>query len=414
MKGPFGAPVADVLIGDAFLTKLNPQGTALVFSTFLGGAGDDAGTAVRLDALGNIYVAGFTDSNDFPTTSDALQRTFGGGGQQNQNQDYGDGFVALFDATGAKLTYSTFFGGAADDEVMAMVIDSAGNAIVGGSTVSRNLTTKSAFQPAYGGFSSLGRVHGDGFVAKVSGFPTQPPVVVGPTVAGITNAASYAAGTVSPGMIFTIFGKGVGPDAATGASLAANGTLSTLVAETQILFDEVAAPLVNVFASQSSGIVPYAVAGKTTSQVVAVYKGQRSAPLTVQVADSVPGLFSQNFSGTGQGAIYNQDGTVNSAANPARRGDIVVLYGTGEGQTVPPGSDGLIATAVYPKPVLATTATIGSQSADVVYAGAVPFVVAGEFQINLRVPANITPGNQPVVVLFGQFRSQANLTVSVQ
>ena len=132
MKGPFGAPVADVLIGDAFLTKLNPQGTALVFSTFLGGAGDDAGTAVRLDALGNIYVAGFTDSNDFPTTSDALQRTFGGGGQQNQNQDYGDGFVALFDATGAKLTYSTFFGGAADDEVMAMVIDSAGNAILGG------------------------------------------------------------------------------------------------------------------------------------------------------------------------------------------------------------------------------------------------------------------------------------------
>jgi hypothetical protein len=56
--------------------------------------------------------------------------------------------------------------------------------------------------------------------------------------------------------------------------------------------------------SQSSGIVPYSVAGKSTSQVVAVYKGQRSAPFTVQVADSVPGLFSQNFSGTGPGAEY--------------------------------------------------------------------------------------------------------------
>jgi uncharacterized protein (TIGR03437 family) len=414
MKGPFSAPVADVLIGDAFLAKLNPQGTGLVFSTFLGGTGDDAGTAVRLDALGNIYVAGFTNSNDFPTTTDAVQRAFGGRGQQNQNQDYGDGFVAQFDATGAKLTYSTFFGGGADDEVMAMAIDSAGNAFIGGSTVSRNLTTKSAFQAAYGGSNFASRVQGDGFLAKISGFPTPPPVVAGPNVAGITNAASFSVGTVSPGMIFTMFGTGVGPESATGASLAANGTLSTLVAETQILFDGAAAPLVNVFASQSSGIVPYSVVGKATTQVVAVYKGQRSAPFTVQVADSVPGLFSLNFSGTGPGAIYNQDGTVNSATNPARRGDVVVLYGTGEGQTVPPGSDGLIATAVYPKPALTTTATIGGQPADVVYAGAVPFVVAGEFQINLRVPANITPGSQFVVVLFGQFRSQANLTVSVQ
>ncbi len=414
MRGPFGAPIADVLIGDAFLAKLNPQGTNLVFSTFLGGVGDDAGTAVRLDALGNVYVAGFTDSNDFPTTTDGLQRTFGGRGQQNENQDYGDGFLVMFDAAGTKLTYSTFFGGSFDDEVMAMALDAAGNVYLGGSTVSRNLTTKNAFQPAYGGFNSISRVHGDGFLTMISGFPTPPPVVTGPSVAGITNAASFIPGAVSPGMIFTLFGKGVGPDVITGAALAANGTLSTLVADTQILFDGAPAPLVNIFATQSSGIVPYSVAGKTSTQVVVVYKGQRSAAFPVQVVDSVPGLFSVNFSGSGPGAIYNQDGTVNSAANPAKRGDVVVLYGTGEGQTVPPGSDGLIATAVYPKPALTATATVGSQPADIVYAGAVPFVVAGEFQINLRLPTNIGSGNQPVVVSFGQFKSQANLTVSVQ
>jgi uncharacterized protein (TIGR03437 family) len=81
---------------------------------------------------------------------------------------------------------------------------------------------------------------------------------------------------------------------------------------------------------------------------------------------------------------------------------------------VPLGSDGLIATAIYPKPALTPTATVGGQPADIVYAGAVPFVVAGEFQVNLRVPTNITAGNQPVVVSFGQFKSQVNLTVSVQ
>jgi uncharacterized protein (TIGR03437 family) len=414
MKGPFNAPEADVLIGDAFLSKLNPQGSALVFSTFLGGTGDDAGAAVRLDALGNIFVAGFTDSNDFPITTDALQRTFGGRGQQNQNQDYGDGFIAQFDSLGTKLTYSTFFGGAADDEVIAMVLDSAGNAFVAGSTVSRNLPTVTAFQPSYGGASTIGRVHGDAFLAKISGFPTAPPPPVGPVVAGITNAASFAAGTVSPGMIFTLFGTGVGPQAATGAALDANGLLASLVAETQILFDGAPAPLVNVFGTQTSGIVPYSVKGKTSSQVVAVYKGLRSAPFTVQVADAAPGLFSQNFSGAGAGAIYNQDGTVNSPANPARRGDVIVLYGTGEGETVPPGSDGRIATTVFPKPALTASVTIGGRPAAVQYAGAVPFVVAGEFQVNATVPTDISPGSQSVIVSFGKFQSQATITVSVQ
>ncbi|MEO8371128.1 MAG: SBBP repeat-containing protein, partial [Candidatus Solibacter sp.] len=232
MRGPSSAPVADVLIGDAFLAKLNPTGTGLAFSTHLGGTGDDAGTAVRLDALGNVYVAGFTDSNDFPTTADGLQRAFGGRGQQNQNQNYGDGFLVMFDAAGAKLTYSTFFGGLFDDEVMAMALDATGNVYLGGSTVSRNLNTKSAFQPAYGGFNNVSRVHGDGFLTVISGFPTPPPVVTGPSVAGITNAASFGAGVVSPGMIFTLFGKGVGPDAVAGAALAPNGTLATLIAET--------------------------------------------------------------------------------------------------------------------------------------------------------------------------------------
>jgi uncharacterized protein (TIGR03437 family) len=215
-------------------------------------------------------------------------------------------------------------------------------------------------------------------------------------------------------MIFVVYGSNIGPTTLAGAALTAAGFLSTNISNTQILFDGVAAPIVYVSAVQSSGIVPYEVAGKASVQVTVMSQSQVSAPLTVPVRAAVPGLFSANFSGSGQGAIYNQDNTPNTAANPARRGDIVVLFGTGEGQTQPAGVTGQIATTVFPKPILVPTVSIGGQNAEVLYYGAVPLVVAGEFQINARVPTTVLPGNQPVVVSFGTNPTQVNLTVAVQ
>jgi len=375
--------------------------------------------ALALDASGNIYVAGLTNSPNFPVTSSAVQSTFGGGGKQNLHQNFGDAFLAELDPNAASLLFSTFLGGSADDVAAGIALDKNGNVFLTGNTVSSDFPTlKTAFQPAFGGIGTVVRFQGDAFLAEISGLNTTvtppPPPPPSITLTGFQNAASYATGTASPGMIFVAYGSNIGPATLTGPTVS-GGLLSNNVAGAQLLFDGVAAPIVYVSATQSSGIVPYEVAGKSTTQVVAVFNGQRSAPLTVNVVSAVPGLFSADFKGSGQGAIYNQDGTPNSASNPANRGDIVVLYGTGEGQTAPPGTDGMIASGVYPKPVLPVSVTIGSQPTDPpLYAGAVPFVVAGEIQVNVRVPTNIGPGNQPVVLTIGTASSQANLTVALK
>jgi uncharacterized protein (TIGR03437 family) len=384
-----------------------------VFSTYLGGTGDDAAFRIALDAGGNIYIAGFTDSPDFPTTRDAVQARFGGGGMQNEHQDFGDAFLVKLDPTGSNLLFGTFLGGSADDAAVGMALDRSGNAFLVGNTVSSNFpTTAAPLQKTYGGGNmNGGRAQGDAFLAEISGLGSS---ATGPVLTGLQNAASYANNVVSPGMIFVVYGSNIGPTTLAGAALTAAGFLSTNISNTQILFDGVAAPIVYVSAVQSSGIVPYEVAGKASVQVTVMSQSQVSAPLTVPVRAAVPGLFSANFSGSGQGAIYNQDNTPNTAANPARRGDIVVLFGTGEGQTQPAGVTGQIATTVFPKPILVPTVSIGGQNAEVLYYGAVPLVVAGEFQINARVPTTVLPGNQPVVVSFGTNPTQVNLTVAVQ
>ncbi len=413
-RGPGGAPVADQLIGDVFVSKLDPAGSRLVFSTYLGGSGDDAAMSIRLDPDGNIVIAGMTDSQDFPVSTDATQGRNAGGGQLNQNQNFGDAFLAQLDPQATKVQFGTYLGGSFDDVAAAMTIDRSGNAYLTGITASRNFPLRGeALQSSYGGTTGNGRYRGDAFFAKFSGLRAGGGSA--PALTALQNAASYGAGTVSPGMVFVVYGNSIGPANLAGVGLDSNGKLSTAASDTQLLFDGVPAPLVYVSAGQSSGIVPYEVNGKTATQVVAVYQGLRSVPLTVSVATTAPGLFSADFSGTGQGAIYNQDGVVNSSARPARRGDIVVLYGTGEGETDPQGINGLIAAVTFPKPRLPVSVSIGGQPAsEVLYAGAVPGVVAGVFQINVRVPENIGAGTQPVVVRIGANQSQANLRVALQ
>ncbi len=130
---------------DTFVTKLNSEGTALVYSTYLGGSNVDGLSSIMIavDSGGNAYVAGDTWSNDFPTTSGALQTTFAGG----QN----DGFVTKLNSTGSALVYSTYLGGSSDDETLAIAIDSGGNAYVTGWTNSTNFPTMNPFQATFGG-----------------------------------------------------------------------------------------------------------------------------------------------------------------------------------------------------------------------------------------------------------------------
>jgi hypothetical protein len=127
---------------DAFVTKLNSSGTALIYSTYLGGSLDEGGLGIAVDGAGRAVVTGYTRSPDFPTTSNAAQPIIGG--------DY-DAFVTKLNGSGTALVYSTFLGGTAFDVGTSVAIDRSGNAYVTGTTVSPDFPTSNAFQPLPGG-----------------------------------------------------------------------------------------------------------------------------------------------------------------------------------------------------------------------------------------------------------------------
>jgi hypothetical protein len=126
---------------DAFVTELNSASSALLYSTYLGGTDFDEGTAIALDATGNAYVTGLTGSNDFPTTPGAFQTTHGGG------VGNGDAFVAKIDRSGATLVYSTYLGGTGDERAVAIAVDQSGSAYVTGTNLNAGFPQKNAMQP---------------------------------------------------------------------------------------------------------------------------------------------------------------------------------------------------------------------------------------------------------------------------
>jgi hypothetical protein len=129
---------------DAFVAKLNAAGSALLYSTYLGGFGNqERGFGIAVDISGNAYVTGGTDSNNFPTTMNAVQRFYGGGTS--------DVFVAKFNAAGSALLYSTYLGGSAGDIGFGIAVDSSGSAYITGRTDSTDFPTASPVQPANGG-----------------------------------------------------------------------------------------------------------------------------------------------------------------------------------------------------------------------------------------------------------------------
>jgi len=131
---------------DAFVTKLASTGTSLVYSTYLGGSSGNLAAGIALDSSNNAYVAGITVSSDFPTTTLVVQPSFGGGSE--------DGFVTEVKADGSAWVYSTYLGGSGADDALGIAVDAAGEAYVTGDTNSSNFPTVNAAQKALGGNSA--------------------------------------------------------------------------------------------------------------------------------------------------------------------------------------------------------------------------------------------------------------------
>jgi uncharacterized protein (TIGR03437 family) len=378
----YGGDSGGFLGGDVFVSKIGPAGTSLVYSTYLGGSRDEFAFGVAVDSSGNAYVAGGTDSINFPVTEDAFQA---GLGLRSGGLTGSAAFLTKLNSAGTALGYSTFFGGNSGDAAAGIALDASGNAYLTGGAQALN------FPRTLGTYEPFDRTaFGTAFVAKFDLSANSSM-----SLSTVVNAASYVPGiqgVVSPGQIAVLFGNGIGPAALATLRLNSNGLVDTSLAGVRVLFDGIPAPIVYVSARQTAVVVPYAVADRPRTTVQVEYQGQKSNPLVLWVASALPGIFTIDASGRGQGAVLNQDLSVNSASNPADRGSVVVLFATGEGQTIPPGVDGKVTSDPLPKPLLAISAEIDNLPAEVLYAGGAPGLVAGVLQVNVRIPAGVSSG----------------------
>ena len=230
------------------------------------------------------------------------------------------------------------------------------------------------------------------------------PVVTAPVPLSVVNAASLSAGPVSPGEVVTIFGSGMGPQTGESAVNDPNSLLATQLAGVQVLFDGVPAPLFYVQANQVNVQVPYAVSGQAATLIAVLYQGAPVNTTSVAVGPSAPGVFP---------TAINQDGTYNSASNPAHTGMYLTVYATGQGLASGANITGQPGAAPYPQAALPVTVTVSGVTAQVAWSGSAPGLV-GLLQVNLVVPGPYLPsGVVPLQLTVGAAQSAA-MTVWVQ
>ncbi len=231
---------------------------------------------------------------------------------------------------------------------------------------------------------------------------------------GLVHAANYRSGVVVPGLVGLVYGSNFGPGTLAVNSAGPDGTFPTQAGGTRVLFDNIPAPMIYSVNGQASFVVPFATQQRVVTSVQVEQQGVRSAPVRVRVAPNYPVLLTANSSGSGQVAALNQNGTVNSAAQPESRNNIVVLFGTGGGQTTPPGRDGRLAAAPFGVFANPMRVEIDGKSAEVLYAGPAPGLIEGVFQLNVRIPADARSGPAPIVIRQGNAGSERGHTIAVR
>ncbi|MBI3207273.1 MAG: endo-1,4-beta-xylanase, partial [Candidatus Solibacter usitatus] len=221
-----------------------------------------------------------------------------------------------------------------------------------------------------------------------------PPAL---SAAGLRNAASLTPGDVAPGEIVELIGANYGAAAQTNSELDADGKVPSQWAATRLLFDGVPAPILETRVQRTKAVVPFALAGKTSTRMEYEYRGIRSTPVTIGVTAAAPGLYTV------------------TAENPARRGEDVLLFATGVGELTPPVPDGtIVAEEAPPTLVLPARVTIGGVDCPIVSAAAVPGQVAGYVGIRVTIPQDVPSGAQPVVLRIGDVATTNDVTILVQ
>jgi uncharacterized protein (TIGR03437 family) len=241
------------------------------------------------------------------------------------------------------------------------------------------------------------------------GFTLDAEHRISPTFAAnnIVNAASYAGGTAAPGAIMSLFGLGLGSNWAQ-----ASGTVPTTLASTKISVSGVSGnvPLFYASPSQVNFQMPFEASGAAT--LTLVREDGVSTSVSVPIAEAQPGLFSADSSGAGPAAAQRADYSTLSSANPAARGEEIVLYATGLGRVTPAALTGQGA-AGQTATTNAVTVTIGGSKVTPDYAGLTPGFV-GLYQVNFRIPADLSLTGDVAVKVTSASVDSNTVTVSVK
>jgi uncharacterized protein (TIGR03437 family) len=330
---PFEKPPAD-----AFVAKLNPTGSAVVWASFLGGKEEDDGQSLAVDPVGNVWVSGVTRSPDFPA------------GPGNVS---GSDFLAEFNADGTALPYGSVFPS---------------------QTVAQSIS-----------LDSSGVLHAAGATGIVSTFtPSQTNSL---RIYGIGNAAGgELAGRIASGELISIYGLHLGPATPVSAAFDETGFLPTTLSGVQVTIGGVPVPLLYVSDTQINAVTPMQLTGPADAQLQITVNGV-ALPAFRTAVDAVDPQIFRNADGSA--AAINQDGTVNSQSHPAKSGTYVSIWATGTGAFA--GMDGQRAESAQ---YTCSCSILDDRNMPyaVSYSGTSPGLVNGVTQVNFQVPQSTSPG----------------------
>ncbi len=414
-------------IQSGFLAKFAPGGKQLDWATYIPLTQTDGESEytisigpVAIDAQGNVVFGGGASAGLY-VTDGALQSSYPSAGSA---ADYGASFVAKVNASASSYVFSTYFGeGIFESPGGALALDSQGDIwLTGGSAPSvlpfpssvPQLGSTFVAELSADGSSVIDAITapagaaGQAIVLTPSGspaalgsagsllldLPAQPASLV-----GIANSAGIQVSSgVAPYELVSLYGVGLGPANALSGQIV-NGALATSLGGVQVLFDNVAAPLLYVGPNQINAIVPSGAAEQNTlSLQIVTPNGTLTGP-SLSVVASEPEVFQNAppMPAGGSAVALNQDGSQNSASNPAAGGSIVTVWATGAGLDNFSGQqDGIIAagpfTPLLPVSVVSPQYTDGSgtDSLEVLYAGSAPDMVTGVIQVNFQLPPDVS------------------------
>jgi uncharacterized protein (TIGR03437 family) len=402
-----------------FIAKVNASGTGMVYVTYLG-AGDaqpgigtvatDSVSAISADAAGNAYITGSTADPNFPATPGAFQ-TMLANPATPPFEGPPDAFVAKLNSSGSAMVWATFLGGSGADQANTIAVDPGGDVWVSGTTQSTDFPVSGGFpnggeflvefNPAgssilYGArfpadtvaaalaIDSKSVVHAAGPTGLVS--TITPELFPAPRLFGLANAAGgNLAGRVAPGELISIYGLNLGAATPVSASFNSAGFLPTTLGGLQVNIDGILAPMLYVSDTQINAVAPFELEF-ANSPVLLTITGVPVGAFRMIIDQQIPEVF---HNANGYAAAINQDGTVNSAANPAKAGSTVSVWATGVGWNSN-GVDGQQQTSA--QSYCSCTIQDLIQYGDIApsYAGAAPGMVNGIVQINFPV---MNPGD---------------------